>query len=186
MSDANATYKMTVTSGNGNVPCSGFQDADACEQLMGRWSRLLAPMLIRFGELSDGDRVLDVRCGPGSLTFALPEAANVASVTGIDITETFVAAGRAGAKDPRISFDGSDALALRYGDATFDRAYSMLVLHFIADSARALSEMRGVVRPGGTITAAVWDNYGGQQFTRMLWGVVTVLDPQVVPPFSGN
>jgi ubiquinone/menaquinone biosynthesis C-methylase UbiE len=174
---------MTATSGNGNLTSTGFQDADAYEQLMGRWSRLLAPMLIRFAGLWDGDRVLDVGCGPGSLTFALLEAANIASVTGIDLTESFVAAGRARATDPRISFDVGDALALPYGDATFDRAYSMLVLHFIADSARAVSEMRRVVRPGGTIAAAVWDNYGGQQFTRMLWDVATVLDPQVVPPY---
>ena len=174
---------MTTTPGNGNVPSSGFQDADAYEQIMGRWSRLLAPMLIRFGGLSDGDRVLDAGCGTGNLSFALPEVANIASVTGIDMTEPFIAAARARATDPRFSFDVGDALALPYGDATFDRAYSMLVLHFIPDSAKAVSEMRRVVRPGGTIVAAVWDNYGGQQFSRMLWDVAIVLDPQLVPAY---
>ena len=47
---------------------AGFQNAEAYEQLMGRWSRVLAPLLIRFGGLSDGDRILDVGWGTGSLT----------------------------------------------------------------------------------------------------------------------
>src|SRR5689334_1306994 len=62
---------------------AGFQNAEAYERLMGRWSRRLAPLLIRFGGLSDGDQVLDVGCGTGSLAFALPEIASVTMVTGI-------------------------------------------------------------------------------------------------------
>jgi hypothetical protein len=33
------------------------------EQLMGRWTQRLAPLLIEFGGLADGERVLDVGCG---------------------------------------------------------------------------------------------------------------------------
>ena len=40
-----------------------------------------------------------------------------------------------------------------------------------------------VVRPGGTVTGAVWDNYGGQPFTRILWDIAGVLDPQLVRPY---
>ncbi len=174
---------MTTNTGGAPPPPRGFQDAGVYERAMGRWSRDLAPLLIRFGGLADGDRVLDVGCGPGSLTFALAEAPGVAAVTGIDLSEPFVAAARARATDPRISLDVGDARSLPYGDNAFDRAYSMLVLHFIPEAAKAVSEMCRVVRPGETVTAAVWDNYGGQQFTRMLWDVATALDPTVVPPF---
>ena len=73
---------------NSAVP--SFQNPDAYEQVMGRWSRRLAPLLIRFGGLSDDDRVLDVGCGTGSLAFTVAEIANVASVTGIDLTEPYV------------------------------------------------------------------------------------------------
>jgi ubiquinone/menaquinone biosynthesis C-methylase UbiE len=73
---------------NSAVP--SFQNPDAYEQVMGRWSRRLAPLLIRFGGLSDDDRVLDVGCGTGSLAFTVAEIANVASVTGIDLTEPFL------------------------------------------------------------------------------------------------
>ncbi len=170
---------MATLSDTGKIAFStaAFQDAAAYEQLMGRWSRRLAPLLIRFGGLNDGDRVLDMGCGTGSLTFALPDFANITSVTGIDLTEAYVAAARAHNTDPRIKFDLGDACALPYADASFDRAFSSLVLHFIQDAGKAVREMCRVVRPGGTVTAAVWDNYGGQLFTRMLWDVAGVLDP---------
>jgi ubiquinone/menaquinone biosynthesis C-methylase UbiE len=93
---------------NSAVP--GFQNPDAYEQVMGRWSRRLAPLLIRFGGLSDDDRVLDVGCGTGSLTFTLPEIANVAGVTGIDLTEPFLESARARNADRRVSFQQPDAL----------------------------------------------------------------------------
>lgn len=162
---------------------TGFQNADAYDQLMGRWSRRLAPLLIGFGGLADGERVLDVGCGTGSLTFSLPASADVAGVVGIDPTEAFIAAARARNTDPRITFDLGDARALPYADASFDRAYSSLVLHFVPDAARAVAEMQRVVRPGGIVVAAVWDNYGGQLFTRILWDIAGVLDPTLERPY---
>jgi SAM-dependent methyltransferase len=161
---------------------SGFQDADRYEQLMGRWSRRLAPSLIRFGGLSDGDHVLDMGCGTGSLIFALPEFADVASATGIDLTASYVAAARMRNTNPRFTFDVGDARALPYPDSSFDRAYSLLVLHFINEARKAAEEMHRVVRPGGTIAAAVWDGYGGQPFARILWDVAGVLDPTLERP----
>ncbi len=136
---------------------SFFQDAAAYEHLMGRWSRRLAPSLIQFGGFADGERVLDAGCGTGCLTLALPDFANFASITGIDITEPYVEAARSSNADPRIAFEVGDVLALPYSDAAFDRAYSCLVLHFIPEAARAVTEMRRVVRPGGMATAAIWD-----------------------------
>jgi len=121
---------------------AGFQNPEAYEKVMGRWSRRLAPLLIRFGGLSDGDRVLDVGCGTGSLTFTVPQIANVASITGIDLTEAYVDFARAHNNDPRINFQQADARALPFEDNSFDRAFSMLVLQFIPDAARAVAEMR--------------------------------------------
>src|SRR5258708_10212993 len=161
---------------------AGFQNAEGYEKVMGRWSRRLAPLLIRFGGLSDGDRVLDVGCGTGSLTFTLPEIANVATVTGIDLTESFVEFARGRNTDPRISFQSANARVIPFEDNSFDRAFSMLVLQFIPDAQRAVAEMRRVVRPGGTVTAAVWDDYSGLPFLRLIWEIAAVLDPSIVRP----
>jgi SAM-dependent methyltransferase len=161
---------------------SGFRDAERYEQLMGRWSRRLAPSLIRFGGLGDGDRVLDMGCGTGSLSFALSEFANVASASGIDLTESYVAAARVRNSDPRFTFDVGDERALPYPNASFDRAFSLLVLHFIPDARRAVEEMCRVVRPGGSVTAAVWDDYGGQLSARIIWDIAGVLDPTLERP----
>src|SRR5580704_14412412 len=162
---------------------AGFQNAEGYEKVMGRWSRRLAPLLIRFGGLSDGDRILDVGCGTGSLTFTVPEIANVAGVTGIDLTEPFVAFARARNTDPRIGFQSADARILPFEDNSFDRAFSMLVLQFIPDAPRAVAEMRRVVRPGGTVTAAVWDDYSGLPHVRLIWDIAATLDRSVVRPF---
>jgi SAM-dependent methyltransferase len=158
---------------------ANFQNAEAYEQVMGRWSRRLAPLLIRFGGLADGDRVLDVGCGTGSLTFTLPKIVNIAGVTGIDLTEPFVEFARSCNTDPRISFQSADARVLPFEDNSFDRAFSMLVLQFIPDAARAVAEMRRVVRPGGTVTAAVWDSFGGQPHVRLIFDIAAVLDSTV-------
>lgn len=158
------------------------QNAEAYEQQVGRWSRRLAPLLIRFGGLSDGERVLDVGCGTGSLTFALPQFAEIAAVTGIDPAEAYLNYARARNTDRRISFQTADARALPFPDAAFDRAFSMLVLQFIPDAARAAAEMRRVVRPGGAVTAAVWDHYSGLPHVRLIWDVVAVLNPEVERP----
>jgi trans-aconitate methyltransferase len=60
------------------------RDAANYEKLMGRWSRRLAPVFIEHAGVADGERILEVGCGTGSLTFALPKAANIASLTAID------------------------------------------------------------------------------------------------------
>ena len=126
--------------------------------------------------------MLDMGCGTGSLSFALPAIANIASAVGIDLTEPYVAAARARNIDPRLIFDVGDARALPYPNSSFDRAFSLLVLRFIPEARKAVEEMRPVVRPGGTITAAVWDLYGGQPNARIIWDIAGVLDPALERP----
>ncbi len=167
-----------------SAPASSFaaQDAEGYERLMGRWSRRLAPHLIAFGGLADGDRVLDVGCGTGSLSFALPQHARVAAVAGIDFAEPYVAHARARNTDPRLSFRQGDARALPFPDASFDRAFAQLVLHFIPEAPRAVAEMKRVVRPGGVVAACVWDTFGGSFPHRIMWDTAGVLDPEAPQP----
>src|SRR6516164_11371182 len=58
----------------------------------------------------------------------------------------------------------------------------MPVLQFIPDAARAVAEIFRVVRPGGKVTAAISDVYGGTPHTRLIWDIAGVLDPSIERP----
>lgn len=154
--------------------------ADGYEAFMGRWSKRLAPVFLDFAGIRDGERVLDVGCGTGSMTFSIIERADVAAIEAIDFEEQFVEALRQQNKDPRISARQGDACALTFEDRQFDRALSLLVLHFVSDPAKAISEMRRVVQPGGVVAATVWDTFGGMPSQRMFWDTFCAIEPSAV------
>ncbi|WP_019170706.1 class I SAM-dependent methyltransferase [Pseudaminobacter salicylatoxidans] len=150
-------------------------DADGYDQIMGRWSRKLAPLFIDFAGIADGERVLDVGCGTGSLAFALSRFPGLGEITAIDFSPVFVEAVTRRNTDPRITVRQADACALPFEDGAFDRAFALLVLHFVPDPGKAISEMRRVVRPGGMVAAVVWDHLGGMPGMRMMVDTVAAL-----------
>jgi SAM-dependent methyltransferase len=155
-----------------------FGDAEAYERFMGRWSRLVAPRLVDFTGLPTQGRILDVGSGTGSLAFAIAERNRGARIMGIDPSKEYVA--YAISKNPfpdRASFEVGDAQRLQFPDATFDAALSLLVFNFIPDPKRALSEVRRVTKPGGKLSAAVWDYGAGMRMLRVFWDAVVYLDP---------
>jgi SAM-dependent methyltransferase len=155
-------------------------DADSYEHVMGRWSRRLAPLFIEHAGAGAGERLLEVGCGTGSLTFTLARTVAFAELTAIDYAEVYVTAARARNRDPRIRIEHGDAAALGFPAAHFDRALSLLVLHFVPDPAGAVAEMRRVTRPGGVVAAAVWDSGGGMTAHRMFWDTAAMLDGAAV------
>ncbi|NLS05207.1 class I SAM-dependent methyltransferase [Rhizobium sp. P32RR-XVIII] len=150
-------------------------DAAGYEQLMGRWSQKLALPFIEFAGLADGEKVLDIGCGTGSLTFALDRAASLGEITAIDYSPVFVEETIRRNTSPRIKISQADACSLPFEDGTFDRALALLVLHFVPEADTAVAEMGRVVRPGGTVAAAVWDHLGGMPVMRMMVDTVAAL-----------
>lgn len=138
------------------------------EQLMGRWSQKLAPLFIDFAGVADGEKILDVGCGTGSLTFALAKAADLREISAIDYSPVFVEETIRRSTDPRIKVRQADACALPFEGGTFDRALALLVLHFVPEASKAVAEMRRVVRSGGVVAAVVWDHLGGMPGMRMM------------------
>lgn len=152
-----------------------IHDAAGYEQLMGRWSRKLALQFIDFAGLADGERVLDVGCGTGSLTFTLGRNAALGAIDAIDYSPIFVEEAIRRNADPRIRIRQADACALPFEDGAFDRALALLVLHFVPEAGKAVAEMRRVVRSGGVVAAAVWDHFGGMPGMRMMVDTVAGL-----------
>lgn len=130
-----------------------FAESDAYERFMGRWSRQLAPLLVKFASVGERDSVLDVGSGTGSLAFAVAEALSTTRVTGVDQSSGFVHYAEARKQSDRVRFVVGDAQKLQLPDASFDRTLSLLVMNFIPDSAKALREMIRVTRPGGIVAA---------------------------------
>jgi ubiquinone/menaquinone biosynthesis C-methylase UbiE len=150
-------------------------DAAGYEQLMGRWSQRLAPLFIDFAGVDEGEKILDVGCGTGSLTLALARAAELSEIVAIDYSPVFVEEAMRRTTDTRIKVQQADACALPFESGMFDRALALLVLHFVPDAGKAVTEMRRVVRPGGVIAAAVWDHLGGMPGMRMMVDTVAAL-----------
>jgi len=150
--------------------------SDPYDAYVGRWSRLVAREFVGWLGLPSALRWLDLGCGTGIVTETVLELAAPAEVLGVDPSEVFVTAARKRIRDPRARFQVADARAIPLGDAGIDVSASGLVLNFVSDHARAIAEMRRVVRPGGTIALYVWDYAGEMQMMRHFWNAATALD----------
>ncbi len=113
--------------------------------------------------LTPAAHVLDVGCGPGTITVDLAGRVPAGRVTGIDAAAEALADARAEAarRDQRnVTFDVGDVRQLGFDDASFDIVHAHQVLQHLADPVAALAEMRRVCRPGGVVAARDGD-YGG-------------------------
>ena len=154
-----------------------FEVAAAYEETMGRWSRQLAPLFVEFVGVQEGESVLDVGCGTGSLAFTIASMRRVAKVVGVDPSAAFIDFARSRNSDPRVAFDVGDAERLPFPDASFDRCLSLLLITFIPNVSNGVREMRRVTRPGGVVATCNWDNQGGMEVQRCFWDAVVALDP---------
>jgi SAM-dependent methyltransferase len=155
-----------------------FENAEAYERFMGRWSRLLAPLLVDFSNLGETGRVLDIGSGTGSLAAAAARIKPGIGVTGIDPSPEYVSFAQS--RNPaseRIAYEVGDAQKLRFEAGTCDASLSLLVFNFIPDRRLALRELLRVTKTGGRIAAAVWDYGDGMRMLRVFWDAAVQLDP---------
>jgi SAM-dependent methyltransferase len=149
--------------------------AEAYDRFMGRYSSPLAPLFADFGRVSDGQRVIDVGCGPGALTEELVRRLGASAVTAVDPSAPFVSAIEK--RLPDVDVRLAPAEELPFEGSSFDAALAQLVVHFMRDPIAGLREMARVTRAGGGVSASVWDHGGGHGPLSVLWDVVQEVDP---------
>jgi SAM-dependent methyltransferase len=117
-------------------------DADAYDEFMGRYSRLLAVRFADFAGVGPGMRALDVGAGTGALTAEL--VSRGASVAAADPSPEFVAALRE--RFPDLEVHEAPAEELPFATGAFDVALAQLVVAFVSDAPAAVAEMARVAR----------------------------------------
>jgi SAM-dependent methyltransferase len=154
-----------------------WDSGDAYEPYVGRWSRLVAREFLGWLAVPPARRWLDLGCGTGALAESILTLAAPDEVVCVDPSPAYVAFARDRLTDPRVRHEVGDAQALQTASAAFDAVVSGLVLNFVSEPVRALSEMVRVVRPGGLLAAYVWDYAEGMQMMRHFWDAASALDP---------
>jgi ubiquinone/menaquinone biosynthesis C-methylase UbiE len=119
-----------------------------------------------LSSLRAGLDLLDVGCGPGTITLDFAGRVAPGRVLGIDAAESVIELARAEQVERRIrnvEFRTADVYALDIDDDTFDVVHAHQVLQHLADPVAALREMRRVCKPGGAVAARDGD------YTAMTW-----------------
>ena len=138
-----------------------FDDGEAYEDFMGKWSRLAGQAFLDWLSPARGLRWVDVGCGNGAFTELLVERCAPRQVQAIDPSEGQLAFARTRLARAPVAFTQGDAMALPYADGSVDAAVMALVIFFVPEPSRGVSEMVRVIRPGGGACAYAWDVLGG-------------------------
>lgn len=128
-----------------------------------RWRTAANSAAYLLPDLRPGLSLLDVGCGPGTITADLAALVAPGTVTAIDSEPAILEEARtvAGARGiTTVRFEVADAHHLPYEDTCFDVVHAHQVLQHLADPVAALRELRRVCRPAGVVAARDGD-YGG-------------------------
>ena len=143
--------------------------------------------MLEFASPAAGERVLDIACGTGLVSFAAARAVGPeGQVLGTDLSQRMIEASERRARDSGLSncsFLRMDAENLTVPDASFDVALCGLGLMYVPDPERALREMRRVLRPGGRVSVAVWGERRNCGWSAVFEIVDAEVESEVCPLF---
>ena len=126
-----------------------------------RMSEAYLDVIVGAADPRPGERVLDVGCGAGALSFAVADlVGGTGEVVGIDVSSGLldVARDRAAAtrRAASTTFVLADAQEHDLGDGTFDAVVSRFGVMFFEDPTRAFANLARALRPGGRMVFACW------------------------------
>lgn len=150
------------------------------ELLMAHFSRSAAELLAP----ADDARVLDVACGPGTLSLEL--APRVRELVALDFSPRMIAELEQRAAQKQLAnllTVHGDGQQLPFGDSEFDAGFSIFGLMFFPDRARGLSELLRVLRPGAGAVVSSWAPLSEAPLMKAMFGALAAADPSfIVPP----
>jgi len=160
------------------------------------YDRLMVPMLFepyahdlaqRIKILAPRD-VLETAAGTGVVTRALASALpETTSITATDLNEPMLAQAKTHlAGKSRIKWQQADALALPFGDASFDIVACQFGVMFFPDKIRGYSEARRVLKPAGRFVFNVWDKIEENDFTNIVHRTLQRVFPDNPPQFMAR
>ncbi|MDI2097808.1 class I SAM-dependent methyltransferase [Ruicaihuangia caeni] len=120
--------------------------------------------------LAPGMSLLDVGCGPGTITADLAARVSPGRVVGIDASSEVLDQAESYARGlggSNLEFAVGDVYELEFDDGTFDVVHTHQVLHHLVDPVAALREMRRVCKPGGVVSAREADYHGMFWFPQL-------------------
>jgi ubiquinone/menaquinone biosynthesis C-methylase UbiE len=116
--------------------------------------------LLEHARVKDGESILDLACGTGTLAVEIKKANPKAKVSGLDGDTAVLQRAQRKAKDAgvKIDFEGGLSTDLPYDARSFDVVLSTLFFHHLGDEAKAdtAEEIRRVLRLGGRTLIADW------------------------------
>ncbi|HEX2851577.1 MAG TPA: methyltransferase domain-containing protein [Acidimicrobiales bacterium] len=128
-----------------------------------RWRTVENSAAYLLPHLHAGVSLLDVGCGPGTITVDLASRIEPGLVVGVDAAEDAIAAAREEATRrgvTNVELRVADVYSLPFPDGSFDVVHAHQVLQHLGDPVAALREMRRVCRPGGVVAARDSDYAG--------------------------
>lgn len=165
------------------------QTAEAWDEVAHGWTRHIEEDLIPYTEealrlvpVGEGDRVLDVACGPGAL--CLRAAWRGARVLGVDFSKEQIEMLHARAQEEGLDhMEGRvmDGQNLDLEDASFDAAFSMFGLMFFPDRARGFEEIHRVLKPRGQAAVSAWADPSTNDWFTLFGDAIDAALPDIEP-----
>lgn len=127
-------------------------------------------------------RILEVAAGTGVVTRALATLENV-SIVATDLNQAMLDEAAAVGTARPVGWQQADAMALPFPGGEFDAAVCQFGAMFFPDKAKAFSEIRRVLKPGGVFIFNVWDRISENEFADSISTTLEMVFPEDPPRF---
>lgn len=142
-----------------------------------------AEKALEIANVSKDCAILDVACGPGTLS--LLATGRVKSIHAIDFSESMTKLFKQTVNAEglhNIEIHCGDAQKLPFSDGIFDVAFSMFGLMFFPDRNKGYSEIYRTLKPGGKIVISSWAPVADSPVMQILFGSLRAMKPDIPEP----